>query len=71
LAARVTGHQSSVDRSLFVQLWTDSDGVAQCALYDDEEQARTDAVLVDGRVEPRAVVRSPALRTGRFVRNQG
>ncbi len=60
-----------MDRSLFVLLWTDSDGAPQCALYDDEEQAMTDAVLVDGRVECRAVIRSPALRAGRFTRNQG
>ncbi len=60
-----------MDRQLFALLWTDSDGAAQCALYDDEEMALTDAALVDGRVEPRAVVRSPALRAGRFTRNQG
>ena len=55
-------------RSFFALLWTDSAGEAQCALYDDEESARTDAVLVDGRVEERTVVASPAQRAGRFVR---
>jgi hypothetical protein len=67
----MTGHQCRVDHWVFVLLWTDFDGVAQCAVYDDEEQARSDAVLVAGRVESRAVVHSPALRAGRFVRNQG
>jgi hypothetical protein len=55
-------------RSFFALLWTDSTGLPQCALYDDEEQALTDAVLVDGRVEERTVVRSPAQRAGRFER---
>ena len=56
-------------RSLFVLLWTDSAGEPQCALYDDEEMALTDAVLVDGRVEQRTVVPSPAQRGGRFDRS--
>ena len=55
-------------RSLYALLWTDSAGEPQCALYDDEEMARTDAVLVDGRVEERSVVPSPAQRAGRFER---
>ena len=55
-------------RSLFALLWTDSAGLPQCALYDDEEMALTDAVLVDGRVEERTVVASPAQRAGRFER---
>ena len=55
-------------RSLFALLWTDSTGQAQCALYDDEETALDDAVLVDGRVEERTVVPSPAQRAGRFER---
>ncbi len=55
-------------RSLFALLWTDSAGLPQCALYDDEEQALTDAILVGGRVEERTVVPSPAQRAGRFER---
>ena len=55
-------------RSCFVLLWTDSDGEPQCAVYDDEEMAQTDAVLVDGRVEERTVVPAPAERAGRFQR---
>ena len=56
-------------RSFFALLWTDSDGEAQCALYGDEEMARTDAIVVDGRVEERTVVPSPAPRAGRFPRS--
>jgi hypothetical protein len=55
-------------RSLFALLWSDSAGLPQCALYEDEEQARADAVLVDGRVEERTVVASRAQRAGRFER---
>lgn len=59
-----------MDRDLYVLLWTD-DGEAQCALYDDREQADRDAELVGGRVEVRAVHRAPAQRTGRFIRGEG
>jgi hypothetical protein len=59
-----------MDHDLYVLLWTD-DGVPQCALYEDREQAEADAELVGGRVEVRAVHRSPALRTGRFIRGEG
>ena len=55
-------------RSVFALLWTDSGGLPQCALYDDEEMALTDAVLVEGRVEERTVVAAPAQRAGRFER---
>ncbi len=56
-----------MDRDLYVLLWTD-DGVPQCALYEDREQAEDDAALVDGRVERRAVHAAERLRTGRFDR---
>ncbi len=56
-------------RSLFALLWIDSTGRPQCALYDDEDMALADAALVDGRVEERTVVASPARRTGRFERS--
>lgn len=59
-----------MDRDLYVLLWTD-DGEAQCALYDDLEQAERDAELVGGRVEVRSVHRSEALRSGRFIRGEG
>ena len=59
-----------MDRDLFVLLWTD-DGESQCALYEDLEQAERDAELVGGRVEVRAVHRSEALRSGRFIRGEG
>jgi hypothetical protein len=59
-----------MDRDLFVLLWTD-DGEAQCAIYDDLEQAQRDAELVGGRIEVRTVHRSEALRTGRFIRGEG
>ena len=59
-----------MDRDLFVLLWTD-DGVPQCALYEDREQAERDADLVGGRIEVRSVHRSEALRTGRFIRGEG
>jgi len=56
-------------RTLYALLWTDTDGAPQCALYEDEETALTDAVLVDGRVEERAVVAAPRERAGRFERS--
>jgi hypothetical protein len=59
-----------MDRDLFVLLWTDDDG-PQCALYEAREDAERDAGLVGGRVEVRRIHRSEALRTGRFLRNQG
>ena len=59
-----------MDRDLFVLLWTD-DGVPQCALYEDLEQAERDAELVSGRVEVRGVHRSEALRSRRFTRGEG
>ena len=59
-----------MDRDLFVLLWTD-DGEPQCALYEDREQAERDAEIVGGRIEVRAVHRSEALRTGRFIRGEG
>jgi hypothetical protein len=64
------GDTPVVDRDLYVLLWTE-DGVPQCALYEDPEQAAQDAEIVGGRVEVRAVHRSEALRTGRFIRGEG
>jgi hypothetical protein len=57
-------------RDLYVLLWTD-DGVPQCALYESLQDAERDAELVGGRIEVRAVHRSEALRTGRFIRGEG
>jgi hypothetical protein len=54
-----------MDRDLHVLMWTDF-GVAQCAVYEDREQAERDAALVDGRVESRSVHTRPAARAGRF-----
>jgi hypothetical protein len=56
-----------MDRDVFVLLWLD-DGVPQCAVYEDEEQAEQDAELVGGRVEHRVVHLSERLRAGRFNR---
>ncbi len=61
------GQKRSMDREVFVLLWLD-DGVPQCAVYEDEEQAEQDAELVGGRVERRAVHLSERLRSGRFHR---
>ena len=66
----MTGITYGMGRDLYVLLWTD-DGEPQCALYEDLEQAERDAELVDGRIELRAVHRSEALRSGRFIRGEG
>lgn len=52
---------------LYALLWSDDEG-AQCALYEDEEQALADAQLVGGRVERRAVHAALLPRAGRFTR---
>ena len=59
-----------MDRDLFVLLWTDDDG-AQCAIYEDVEEAERDADLVGGRIEVRTVHRSEALRSERFFGYDG
>ena len=59
-----------MDRDLFVLLWTDADG-AQCAIYEDHDDAERDADLVGGRIEVRTVHRSEALRTERFFGYDG
>ncbi len=56
-----------MDHEVIVLLWTD-DGIAQCAVYEDAEQAERDAELVGGRVERRVVHLSERLRAGRFNR---
>lgn len=55
-----------MDHDVFVLLWLD-DGVPQCAVYEDEQQAERDADLVGGRVEHRMVHPSERLRAGRFT----
>ena len=67
MVREVRGHKTSMDRDVYVLLWTD-DGEPQCAVYEDLEQAEQDAELVGGRVEHRAVHVSERLRTGRFHR---
>ena len=59
-----------MERELFALLWTDDDG-AQCAIYEDRDDAFRDALLVGGRVESRRVHVSTARREGRFSRPQG
>jgi hypothetical protein len=53
---------------VFVLLWTDDDGLAQCAVYEDREDAERDAPLVGGRVEVRQAFATTRERTGRFDR---
>ena len=53
---------------VFVLLWTDDDGLAQCAVYEDREDAERDAPLVGGRVEVRETFATTRERTGRFDR---
>jgi hypothetical protein len=57
-----------VSHDLFVLLWTDDDGVAQCAVYESLEDAERDAALVGGRIETRHVFAAERERTGRFDR---
>ena len=53
---------------VLVLLWTDDDGVAQCAVYESREDAERDAALVGGRIETRQVFAAERERTGRFGR---